>query len=139
MGSNKKHFKKALLDAIKERRGITKDELLTYIPANDHQTALAALDELESENVINIDLLQRCSAVPDKTTATAVIAEYIKDSEVVMAELLASKKADGLTIEEAFKLYIECMKRANGDRFFFAEGTSEAAMDIDGPKGYTEL
>ena len=135
---SKNHLKTALLDAIKERKGITKQELLSYIPENEHLAALDALDELESENAINIDLLQRCKAVPDKPTAASIDKEYLQDSEVCMGELLAQKKADGLTIEEAFLLYIECMKRAEGDRFFRVIGTSDAAMSFDTPKGYEE-
>lgn len=40
------------------------------------------------------------------------------DSEVCMGEMLASVPADGLTVEEAFYLYIRAMQWAEGDRFF---------------------
>lgn len=35
-----------------------------------------------------------------------------------MGEMLASVPADGLTVEEAFYLYIRAMQWAEGDRFF---------------------
>lgn len=48
--------------------------------------------------------------------------EYIKaayhTSDVCMGELLADIPADGLSIEQAFELYIKSMQWANGDRFF---------------------
>ncbi len=40
------------------------------------------------------------------------------DSEVCMGEMLASVPADGLTLEEAFYLYMRAMQWAEGDRFF---------------------
>lgn len=39
-------------------------------------------------------------------------------SEVVMGEMLASVPADGLSVEEAFHLYIKSMNWAEGDQFF---------------------
>lgn len=38
-------------------------------------------------------------------------------SEVCMAETLASISATGLSLEDAFKLYIECLKWSDGDKF----------------------
>lgn len=35
-----------------------------------------------------------------------------------MGEMLASIPADSLSLEQAFELYIEAMKWAEGDRFF---------------------
>ena len=40
------------------------------------------------------------------------------DSEVCMGEMLASVPADGLTLEEAFYLYMREMLWAEGDSFF---------------------
>lgn len=40
------------------------------------------------------------------------------NSEVVMGETLAGVPADGLTIEEAFQLYIDAMNWAEGDKFY---------------------
>ena len=42
-------------------------------------------------------------------------------SEVVLSETLASIPADGLSIEEAFKLYVEAMYWGEGDRFYMAK------------------
>lgn len=42
-------------------------------------------------------------------------------SEVVLSETLASIPADGLSLEEAFKLYVEAMYWGEGDRFYMAK------------------
>lgn len=42
-------------------------------------------------------------------------------SEVVLSETLASIPADGLSIEEAFKLYVEAMYWGEGDRFYIVK------------------
>lgn len=47
------------------------------------------------------------------------------EDEVVMGEILASEKADGLTIEESFFLYILAQNWANGDEFSWACGGGE--------------
>lgn len=48
-----------------------------------------------------------------------LIRDNIENSEVCMAEYLASKEVpQGLTFEEAFNIYINCMKQVEGDRFF---------------------
>lgn len=40
-------------------------------------------------------------------------------NDICMAELLADEKVpEGTTFEEAFKIYIEMMKRIEGDKFF---------------------
>lgn len=41
-----------------------------------------------------------------------------QEDDVVMGEILASEKADGLTIEESFFLYILAQNWANGDEFY---------------------
>ena len=38
-----------------------------------------------------------------------------------MSETLASIPADGLSIEEAFKLYVEAMYWGEGDRFYIVK------------------
>ena len=48
-----------------------------------------------------------------------------REDEVVMGEVLASEKADGLTIEESFFLYILAQNWANGDEFSWACGGEE--------------
>lgn len=40
------------------------------------------------------------------------------DSDVCMGETLAATPAEGLSVEEAFELYIRCMQWAEGDKFF---------------------
>lgn len=47
------------------------------------------------------------------------------EDEVVMGEILASEKADGLTIEESFFLYILAQNWANDDEFSWACGGVE--------------
>lgn len=42
-------------------------------------------------------------------------------NEVVLSETLASIPADGLSLEEAFKLYVEAMYWGEGDRFYMAK------------------
>lgn len=47
-----------------------------------------------------------------------VIQKKYTENDICMSELLASIPADGLTIEEAFELYMQAMKWSDGDRFF---------------------
>lgn len=57
-----------------------------------------------------------------KMTLEKVIEEYDYD-DICIYDLLASIPADGLTLEEAFELYISAMKKIEGDQFFrIAEG-----------------
>ena len=46
-----------------------------------------------------------------------ILKELYHGDDVVMGEILASEKADGLTIEESFYLYILAQNWANGDEF----------------------
>ena len=59
--------------------------------------------------------------VTEKAAAQKMSLEELKvlyhEDEVVMGEILASEKADGLTIEESFYLYILAQNWANGDEF----------------------
>lgn len=55
--------------------------------------------------------------VESKTTFDQIKEAYTT-SDVCMGEMLASTSAHSLTIEEAFELYIEAMKWAEGDRFY---------------------
>lgn len=48
-----------------------------------------------------------------------------QEDDVVMGEILASEKADGLTIEESFFQYILAQNWANGDEFSWACGGVE--------------
>ena len=52
-----------------------------------------------------------------KPTMDQIQKDY-EASEVVMGEMLASVPADGLSVEEAFNLYIRVMNWAEGDTFF---------------------
>ena len=57
-----------------------------------------------------------------KMTLDKVIKEYVQD-DICIYDLLASIPADGLTLEEAFELYISALKKIEGDQFFrIAEG-----------------
>ena len=53
-----------------------------------------------------------------KTTAEALIDKWRVDSEVCMAEFLASEFPKALSFEEAFEVYILCMKWVEGDKFY---------------------
>ena len=59
--------------------------------------------------------------VAEKAAVQKMSLEKLKvlyhEDEVVMGEILASEKADGLTIEESFFLYILAQNWANGDEF----------------------
>lgn len=48
-----------------------------------------------------------------------------KDNDLCMNEILASTSANGLSIEEAFDLYIELMGWSDGDKFYIKYGTDE--------------
>lgn len=50
------------------------------------------------------------------------IKEEYMNQDNVMSELLATKSADGLTIEEAHELYMRAMNMASGDRFYTVLG-----------------
>ena len=45
------------------------------------------------------------------------VKEMYHKSDVVMGEMLASVHADGMSIEDAFYLYIAAQNWANGDEF----------------------
>lgn len=53
------------------------------------------------------------------------LKEMYHEGDVCMGELLASVKADGLNIEEAFYLYILGQNWANGDEFFTIQENQE--------------
>lgn len=53
-----------------------------------------------------------------KETAQKIIDKYYAESEVCMAEFLASEFPKGLSFEEAFEIYILCMKMVEGDKFY---------------------
>lgn len=53
-----------------------------------------------------------------------------QESDVVMGETLASTPADGLSLEEAFALYIAAMKWAEGDQFFRQGDDSDKPVEL---------
>ena len=67
--------------------------------------------------------------VTEKAAVQKISLEKLKvlyhEDEVVMGEILASEKANGLTIEESFFLYILAQNWANGDEFSWACGGVE--------------
>ena len=53
------------------------------------------------------------------------VKEMYHESEVVMGEMLASVPADGMSIEDAFYLYIAAQNWANGDEFIQIIGDND--------------
>ena len=53
------------------------------------------------------------------------VKEMYHESEVVMGEMFASVPADGMSIEDAFYLYIAAQNWANGDEFTQVLGDDE--------------
>lgn len=64
------------------------------------------------------------ASVHRKTNLEDVMREYDR-SEVCMGETLGSMSANGLTIEEAFELYIKAMNHAEGDKFYRTDNGGE--------------
>lgn len=59
----------------------------------------------------------KAASIHNKTNLEDVMNEYGR-SEVCMGETLGSMSANGLTIEEAFELYIKAMNHVEGDKFY---------------------
>ena len=76
-------------------------------------TSFADYKEEDLEVICSTGLKNNTS----KPTFGQIQKEY-ETSEVVMGEMLASVPADGLSIEEAFYLYLKAMNWAEGDTFF---------------------
>lgn len=82
-------------------------------------------DELSADGKLKIMvyLLEKvaCAYVTEKAVVQKMsllkLKELYHGDDVVMGEILASEKADGLTIEESFYLYILAQNWANGDEF----------------------
>ena len=48
-----------------------------------------------------------------------LIKKFIEESDVCMAEFLASENVpNGMSFEDAFEMYIALMKEVEGDKFF---------------------
>ena len=90
-------------------------------------------DELSAGGKLKIMvyLLEKvpCAYVTEKAVVQKMSLQKLKElyhgDDVVMGEILASEKADGLTIEESFFLYILAQNWANGDEFSWACGGVE--------------
>lgn len=82
-------------------------------------------DELSAGGKLKIMvyLLEKvaCAYVTEKAVVQKMSLPKLKElyhgDDVVMGEILASERADGLTIEESFYLYILVQNWANGDEF----------------------
>ena len=80
-------------------------------------------DELSAGGKLKIMvyLLEKvaCAYVTEKAVVQkmSLLKELYHGDDVVMGEILASERADGLTIEESFYLYILAQNWANGDEF----------------------
>lgn len=82
-------------------------------------------DELSAGGKLKIMvyLLEKvaCAYVTEKAVVQKMSLPKLKElyhrDDVVMGEILASERADGLTIEESFYLYILAQNWANGDEF----------------------
>lgn len=66
-----------------------------------------------------------------KITEETIKKDYV-ESEVCMGELLASEPADGMTIEEAFEMYVRLMNYANGDEYYRVIGECVSEFDSTG-------
>lgn len=77
---------------------------------------------------ISLCVTPACFGV-DKTNSDSIRAEFLT-SDVCMSEFLASVPADGLTLEEAFNLYISARKWADGDRFFVAINEEDPYVEL---------
>lgn len=82
-------------------------------------------DELSAGGKLKIMvyLLEKvaCAYVTEKAVVQKMSLQKLKElyhgDDMVMGEILASEKADGLTIEESFYLYILAQNWANGNEF----------------------
>lgn len=70
-----------------------------------------------------------CAYVTEKAVVQKMSLQKLKElyhgDDVVMGEILASERADGLTIEESFYLYLLAQNWANGDEFSWNCGVLE--------------
>lgn len=89
-------------------------------------------DELSAGGKLKIMvyLLEKvaCAYVTEKAVVQKMslkLKELYHGDDVVMGEILASERADGLTIEESFYLYLLAQNWANGDEFSWNCGVLE--------------
>lgn len=62
-------------------------------------------------------------------SAIQFIVDLYSRGDVSMAEVLADVPSDGLTIEEAFLVYVACLFKSDGDRFYRLLGTSDGELE----------
>lgn len=62
------------------------------------------------------------------------IKEAYHSSDVCMGEMLEDMSADGLSIDDAFYVYMYAMKWAEGDEFFRKLGGAVDIEEIDLPE-----
>ena len=71
-----------------------------------------------AESAPDVREAQEISQEQIETIVASVVNEYLYESEVCAAEYLAWRKVpEGLSFEDAFKVYVEVMKRVEGDVF----------------------
>ena len=93
-------------------------------------------DELSAGGKLKIMvyLLEKvaCAYVTEKAVVQkmSLLKELYHGDDVVMGDILASEKADGLTIEESFYLYILAQNWANGDEFSWNCGGLEESVSL---------
>lgn len=93
-------------------------------------------DELSAGGKLKIMvyLLEKvaCAYVTEKAVVQkmSLLKELYHGDDVVMGEILASERADGLTIEESFYLYILAQNWANGDEFSWNCGGLEESVSL---------
>lgn len=95
-------------------------------------------DELSAGGKLKIMvyLLEKvaCAYVTEKAVVQKMSLPKLKElyhgDDVVMGEILASERADGLTIEESFYLYILAQNWANGDEFSWNCGGLEESVSL---------
>ena len=58
------------------------------------------------------------------------VKDMYHESDVIMGEMLASIPADGMSIEDAFYLYIAAQNWANGDEFIQIFGDDNEKINL---------
>ena len=122
-GAGIPYYLEAEFDISKARFSFSKCYAHEVVPCDE----LSAGGKLK----IMVYLLEKVASayVTEKAAVQKMSLEKLKvlyhEDEVVMGEVLASEKANGLTIEESFFLYILAQNWANGDEFLWACGGVE--------------
>lgn len=115
-------------DISKARFSFSKCYAHEVVPCDE----LSAVGKLK----IMVYLLEKvaCAYVTEKAVVQKMSPQKLKKlyhgDDVVMGEILDSEKADGLTIEESFYLYILAQNWANGDEFSWNCGGLEESVSL---------